>query len=58
MMFESEGSNVVSGDTIVNRIWKARQKVASDVPIDDTPSFGRIENCANGLIDRIKELST
>ena len=57
MMFESEDSNVVSSDTIVNRIRKARHKVASDVRIDDTPSFRGIDNCANGLINRIKELT-
>jgi len=58
MMFQSEDSDVVSSDTIVNRVGKARHKVASDIRVDDMPSFGGIDNCTNGLIDRIKELST
>ncbi len=32
MMFESKDTNVLSSNTIVNRIWEARHKVASDVP--------------------------
>jgi hypothetical protein len=58
MMFESEDSKMIRSEAIVNRIREARHKVASDIRIDDTPSFGGIDNCTNGLIDRVKELST
>ena len=49
MMFESKDTNVLSSNTIVNRIWEARHKVASDVPLDDRPSFGRIDNLCKRL---------
>ena len=55
MMLECEDTNVVSSDTIVNRIRKARHKVASNLGIDDAPSFGSIDYSPNGLIDCTEE---
>ena len=57
VMLESEDTNVVSSDTIVNRVREPRHKIAPNVCVDDAPSFGSIDNSTNCLIDSIEELN-
>ena len=56
-MLESEDTNVVSSDAIVNRVREAKHKIAPNVRKDDLRSFGSMDNSTNGFIDSIEELS-
>ncbi len=57
VMLESEDTNMISSDTIVDRIRKPTHEIAPNVRVDDLPSFGSLDNGTNGLINSLEKLS-
>lgn len=43
-MFEGKNMNAVGESAIVNCVWKARHEVAPYVFLNDSPSFGSVED--------------